>query len=361
MEGAILILVILLVAILLVGAVYFFGQKFVLQLTKVNNEQRKNSQEEIESGVKGILDDNQKLLAQITRGLEKHLENSQKEVGDLKNQNAAIREQLSITAKATEGLQLSTEGLKNLLANNRLRGEWGEQVAEDLLLAAGFVEKVNYTKQTTTTMGRPDFTILLPDGYKLNVDAKFPFDDLIAYQEAKNPAEKKKALANFRASIKQKVKDISSKDYIDPENQTLDFVIMFIPNEMIFSFVYEKLPDINQYCNERRVILAGPFGFTAVLRLVLQAHKNFHHEKGLIQILGLISKFQEEYEKFGESVEKLGRQIDTVKSTYLEVEGTRSRQLTRVVKQISEHTPTTNLLTEEKSTVAAQLNLDDKN
>lgn len=327
--------------LLIAGAFYVLGQRFILQLTNLNSEQRKGNRDEIESGVKGILDNHEKLLHEITRNLQKELEQSQKGVVDLKTQNAAIREQLANTAKITEGLQVSTEGLKNLLANNRLRGEWGEQVAEDLLMAAGFVEKVNYVKQSTTTQGRPDFTILLPDGYKLNVDAKFPFDDLITYQEAKTETEKKRALNSFSAAVKQKVREISTKDYIDPENQTLDFVLMFIPNEMIFSFVYEKLPDINQYCSERKVVLAGPFGFTAVLRLVLQAHKNFHHEKSLVQILGLISKFQEEYVKFGESMEKLGRQIDTAQKTYLEVEGTRNRQLTRVVEQISHRSQTT--------------------
>jgi DNA recombination protein RmuC len=334
---ALIIVGVLLAIGIILAVIYFFGQKMMLQLAKANDEQRKSSKEEIESGVKGILESNHKLLSQITKGLESQLENSRKDVGDLKTQNAAIREQLSATAKATEGLQLSTEGLKNLLANNRLRGEWGEQVAEDLLMAAGFVEKLNYVKQATTAQGRPDFTILLPDGYKLNVDAKFPFDDLIKYQEAKTETEKRSALSAFRTAVKNKIREISSKDYIDPENQTLDFVILFIPNEMIFSFVYEKLPDIHEFSNERKVVLTGPFGFTAVLRMILQAHKNFHHEKGLMEILGMISKFQEEYEKFGESVEKLGRQIDTVKTTYLEVEGTRNRQLTRIVRQITEH------------------------
>ncbi len=257
--------------------------------------------------------------------------------GILKAQNAAIRQQMESTAKITEGLQVSTEGLRNLLSNNRLRGDWGEQIAEDLLLAAGFVEKLNYTKQSANDDGRPDFTILLPDGYKLNVDAKFPFDDLIAYQEASTAETKKKALNDFRTAVKNKVKEISTGGYINPEEQTLDFVIMFIPNEMIFSFIYEKVPDINQFANERKVILAGPFGFTAVLRLVLQAHKNFHHEKSLMQILGLIAKFQEEYEKFGGSLEKLGKQLETTKDTYIEIEGTRARQLTKVVRQISEH------------------------
>lgn len=313
-----------------------FGQRMMLTLLSSHETARKGSKDEIESGVKNMLDTNQGMVKEIINGLDKQLKDYRQEVRDLKGQNSAIREQLSNTIKVTEGLQVSTEGLRSLLTNNRMRGEWGEQVAEDLLLAAGFVEKVNYTKQTSTSEGRPDFTVLLPDGSKLNVDAKFPFDDLIAYKDAKTPAEQKRALSNFQTSVKNKVKEITTKDYINPEGRTLDFVIMFIPNEMIFSFIYEKLPDINQYCNERKVIMAGPFGFTAVLRLVLQAYKNFRYEKDLQNILGLISKFQDEYSKFGEHMDRLGKQLDTAQKTYHEVEGTRSRQLTRLVDRINE-------------------------
>lgn len=337
------------VSAVVVAFIFVFGQRFALQLTKTNEQQRKGSKEEIESGVKDMLESNQKLLEQITKGLEKQLEGSRREVGELKNQNAAIKEQLTNTAKVTEGLQTTTEGLKNLLSNNRLRGDWGEQVAEDLLMAAGFVEKLNFVKQATTDEGRPDFTILLPDGAKLNVDAKFPFDDLMQYQEAKTEAGRKQALSKFSTSIKTKVKGITSKDYINPQDKTLDFVIMFIPNEMIFSFIYEKMPDINEYCNQRKVILAGPFGFTAVLRLVMQAHKNFGYERRLQEIFGLVSKFQEEYVKFGDHMQRLGNQLSTVQKTFYEVEGTRNRQLTKVVDQISNHSHT--ISTEEKKEI----------
>ncbi len=324
-------------AVIIVIVIYLFGQKFVLQLTNTNDAKRKDSKEEIETGVKDILEHNQKLLAEITKGLEKQLEGSRREVGDLTKQNAGIREQLANTAKITEGLQVSTDSLKNLLSNNRLRGAWGEQVAEDLLLAAGFVEGTNFTKQDATAEGRPDFTVKLPDGSRLNIDAKFPFDDLMEYQAATTETAKKAALSKFSTSMKTKVKSITTKDYINPQDQTLDFVVMFIPNEMIFSFIYEKLPEINEYCNQRKVVLAGPFGFTAVLRLVLQAYKNFGYEKNLQEIFGLVSKFQEEYGKFGDSMERLGAQLSTAQKTFHEVEGTRSRQLTKVVDQISGH------------------------
>ena len=338
--GEIVVIAVIVAAILAV-VLYVLAQKFTLQLTTSNEQQRKGSKEEIEGGVKEVLENNRVLLKEIINGLEKKLDSSQQEISGLKTQNAAIKEQLLATAKVTGELQVSTESLRNLLSNNRLRGDWGEQVAEDLLLAAGFVENVTYLKQATTTDGRPDFTIKLPDGSKLNVDAKFPFDDLMEYQEAKSEAAKKQALKKFGNSIKQKVKDITSKDYINPEDNTLDFVVMFIPNEMIFSFIYEKLPDINEYCAQRKVVLAGPFGFTAVLRLVMQAYKNFGYEKNLQEIFGLVSKFQEEYEKFGDSLEKLGNQLATTQKTFQEVEGTRSRQLTKVVDKISSHSEIT--------------------
>ena len=337
MEIGGIIIAALVAAGIVIGAIYIFGQRLMLQLSSTHDEKRKNSKEEIETGVKDLLENNQKLLSEITRGLEKQLENSRLEVGDLRKQNAAIREQLANTAKITEGLQVSTESLRNLLSNNRLRGEWGEQVAEDLLLAAGFVEKVNFLKQSTTNEGRPDFTVLMPDGARLNIDAKFPFDDLIEYESAKTEVARKQALTKFSNSIKTKVKGITSKDYINPQENTLDFVVMFIPNEMIFSFIYEKLPEINEYCNQRKVVLAGPFGFTAVLRLVMQAHKNFGYEKHLQEIFGLVSKFQEEYVKYGESMQRLGNQLATAQKTFHEVEGTRNRQLTKVVDQISGH------------------------
>lgn len=332
-----IVLTALLTAVVLGVALFMFGQRLLLTLLKTHDSARRGSKAEIESGVKNMLQSNQQVIQQIVGAMEKQLKENRREITDLRNQNSAIREQLANAAKITEGLQVSTDSLRALLANNRLRGDWGEQAAEQLLLAAGFVEDLNYIKQSSSGEGRPDFTILLPDGSKLNVDAKFPFDDLIAFQEAETEPEKKRALAAFRTAVRTKIKDITTKDYINPEKQTLDFVIMFIPNEMIFSFIYEKLPDINRYCNERKVVLAGPFGFTAVLRLVLQAYKNFRYEKNLRHILGLISQFQEEYVKFGEHLERLGKQLDTAQKTYREVESTRSRKLTRVVERIGEH------------------------
>jgi DNA anti-recombination protein RmuC len=109
---------------------------------------------------------------------------------------------------------------------------------------------------------------------------------------------------------------------------------MFIPNEMIFSFIYEKLNDTWEDAMAKKVIMAGPFSFTAILRMVKQAYSNFRYQENLQHIIGLIQNFDKEYQKYNESVDKLGDTISRVSKQYEEVSGVRTRKLTRIVDQI---------------------------
>jgi DNA recombination protein RmuC len=96
-------------------------------------------------------------------------------------------------------LKESTDNLKNLLSNNQLRGKYGEEVAENLLRAVGFVKEQQYElniKQDTAST-RPDITIYLPDKTKIHVDAKFPFQSLVKYQETENTQEKERFLGIY--------------------------------------------------------------------------------------------------------------------------------------------------------------------
>ena len=70
-------------------------------------------------------------------------------------------------------LNSSSSALRDILANTQVRGQWGERMAEDVFRLIGFVETVNYTKQTTVADGhsRPDFTILMPEGKKLIIES----------------------------------------------------------------------------------------------------------------------------------------------------------------------------------------------
>lgn len=251
-----------------------------------------------------------------------------------------IQQELVMHKELMKELRGTTEDLKNVLSNNQLRGSFGEQVAENLLRMAGFVVGSDYNanREQETVETRPDFTIFLPDRTKINIDVKFPYAALVKMSGASDAQERERYMKQFTQDVKQKIKQVTSRDYINPEDRTVDFVILFIPNEMVFSFIYDQLHEVWEEGMRQKVIFAGPFSFTAILRMVKQAYANFRYQENLHEVIGLIQKFETEYAKFSESLDVLGNRIEQVEKQYQAVSTTRDRTLTRVIDKIKSQT-----------------------
>lgn len=277
-----------------------------------------NKRAEIERLVKVIQDD--------LKESKKDLESTEK---DRINTFSSLKTSLDEYKKITEQLSVSTENLKKVLSNNQLRGQFGEQVADDLLKMAGFVVGESYTRQESEAGSRPDFTVYLPDKTKINIDAKFPYAALQKMTDTDDVEAKKRYMKEFEHDIKEKLKQVTSRDYINPEERTVDFVILFIPNEMIFSFIYDKMPQIREEALNKKVILAGPFSFTAILRMIKQSYENFRVQENIYKIVGHVQAVEQEFDKFAGEFDKVGVRIDQLHKQYTDVSTTRVNQMRR--------------------------------
>ena len=272
-------------------------------------------------------------ITRIVKDLEAYVKTSEKErIDSMSTLKSAIEE----SRKITKELSVNTEGLKKVLSNNQLRGQFGEQVADDLLKMAGFVQNVDYffNKEQKGSETRPDFTVLLPDQTKINIDSKFPYNNLQRMTETDDKELKKKYKQEFEKDVKEKIKQVTTRDYINPEDNTVDFVILFIPNEMIFSYIYDKMPDIWQEALTKKVVFSGPFSFTAILRMIKQSYENFRVQGNIKNIVSHVKAFEKEFDKFSESFYKIGDRIDSLDKQYKEVSNTRFNQLTRRVDRV---------------------------
>jgi len=256
---------------------------------------------------------------------------------------SGLKEAIEQTSKITKELSATTEGLKKTLSSDRMRGAFGEKVAEDLLKQFGFVIGKNYSKQETFGECRPDFTVYLPDKTKINIDAKFPYANIVKMSETDNADQKIQFLKDFESDVKRKITDVSSRNYINPEENTVDFVVVFIPNEMIFSFIYEKFPDVLEEAFARKIVFAGPFSFVAILRMVSQAYENFRFQKNIQGIITQIKIFDTEFEKYNEEFVKIGERIESLSKQYNTVSTTRTHQLTRIMDKIRLESPDENI------------------
>jgi DNA recombination protein RmuC len=304
------------------------------QILEATKEKLGADKEVIRVDLEGKKDAIKTLVDEIRRELGKADERLRKSDEERISSFSTLIKALETSKQDTAELRATTEGLKNILSNNQTRGQFGERIAEDLLKMAGFVINQDYFVQSQTGGSRPDFTIVLPDQTKINIDVKFPYQNLQKSVESKNDDDKKRYFSLFQQDVRKKIKDIATRDYINPDDKTVDFAVAFIPNEMIFSYIYERSNDIWEEAMNKKVVLAGPYSFVALLRLIKQAHSNFKLQANIHGIIQLVQKFRTEYDKFSGELDKLEERIDATSKQFQVVSTTRSRQLGRVIDQI---------------------------
>ena len=301
---------------------------------ELSEEKMKRNEQYLE-GKKDLIKEMVEKIDSGLRDSQKKIDISEKErIGEFSKLKTILEEHKNITGE----LKNSTDNLKNILSNNQLRGKYGEEVAENILRMLGFVKGLDYVVNLSqdTNANRPDITIKLPDKTKINIDAKFPYQSLVRYQEVEDELEKKKYLAQFSTDVKQKIKQVTTRDYINPEEKTLDFVILFVPNEMIFSFICDKLGEVSSDALKKKVIITGPFSFAAIARMIRQSYDNFKIQEDLHRVVGLIGKFKQEFSKYSDEFDRLGDRIKSMSKQYDSIATTRTRQLTKVIDQINE-------------------------
>jgi len=287
-------------------------------------ELRKQAIEHTVSGLKEELTKYQQLLR------ESQGEHARK-FGSLENE-------LKNAHQATQKLQETTVKLNNILGNVKLRGQWGERMAEDIIRYAGLIENINYLKQNVnTTATKPDFTFLLPQGACINMDVKFPLDNYLQMVNAGEGVQRDSYEKEFIKNVKDRIKEIQNRDYINPAENTLDFVLLFIPNEQVYGLIQEKMPDVMDFALKQKVVLCSPFTLYAMLSVVRQAHEHFRFEKDIKKIIELIEGFTKDYELFKTRFADLGTIIQKLSGQYTDITDKSFKKLDGKIQRIEDH------------------------
>ena len=79
----------------------------------------------------------------------------------------------------------------------------------------------------------------------------------------------------------------------------------------------------------QRVVMCSPLTLFAFLGVIRQAFDNFMIEQTSDEILSLIGKFGQQWQKYTESAEKVKRHVDAVQREFDQLTGTRRRALER--------------------------------
>lgn len=266
------------------------------------------------------------LLKEMKEELKQHRDYVQTVEKDRLAAYTELKQGITANSDLMNKLRSSTERLRNVLSSSQSRGQFGEKIAEDILKAGGLIEGVHYIKQKTqeAVSTRPDIIFTLPDGHKLNMDVKFPLDNyarMISVEnwEDKDNEEAKKFKQAFEKDVKTKITQISSRQYINPGEGTLDFALMFIPNESIASFINQEFGSVFELAMKEGIQITSPYNLIAFVSMIQRASQNFYQKENIRDTILLLEEFVKRYNTFKDRFEKIGESIDKTHKVFDEV------------------------------------------
>ena len=249
-------------------------------------------------------------------------------------QQGQVLTSLREATRTTAALSDTTRQLREALASPKARGQWGERMADDVLRLAGLVEGVSYVRQTPLPGGTvPDVTFLLPGDLVLHMDVKFPVDNYLRSLEASSPAEQAAAEQAFLRDVRQRVKEIAGRGYVDPAT-TVDHVLVFIPNEAVYGFVHEHDPGLIDFALRQQVVLCSPCTLFAVLAVVRRAVEAFRLERTSSEVLQCVASFGEQWDRFSAQLDTVVKRVESVHTAIDDLAGPRRRQLQRTLDHL---------------------------
>lgn len=276
-------------------------------LSAVNSEQIKN-----------ILDPLGKKMEEFRRAVEDSKEKSLKNSASIEQQIRSMMEQTMSIGKQADNLATA------LRSNNKAVGNWGEVILLNLLEGMGLQEGKDYVQQETikdvdgrTVLsdenGRrlvPDVVLYLPENKAVVIDSKVSLDGYIDYSNSTDDAGRAAALASHRRSVETHVKELSDKNYSQYIRQTgrdsLDYVVMFVPNEGAFQLYYQNFREDWHRAFDKRVIIAGESNLFAMLKIIENTWVRVNQQKNTEEVMRLASELLDRVGKFANTFDDVG-------------------------------------------------------
>ena len=247
---------------------------------------------------------------------------------------ASLSEQLRQMHATTTSLGVEAEKLsKALQAGPKIQGDFGEMKLNDLLDKFGFTKGVEYDVQytmrdakgnvikndDTDDMMRPDVVLHYPDHKDVVIDSKASLTAFIGYVNAENDDERKRYLEEHVKSVRRHVDELAAKSYGKYSMEggtTLDFVIMFVPQEAAMQLAVSADTTLWNYAFDRNVVITGEQNLFSLLRLLQIAWTQQRQADNQEQVFGLANTLVERVALFVERFDKIGKNVEAMQSAF---------------------------------------------
>ncbi len=250
-------------------------------------------------------------LRETLKNYQSYIENIEKE---RKVESGSLKDNLDNLSKKISDLEHDTIKLSSALKNPSIRGKWGEITLRRTVEMAGMVSYCDFIEQAMSEdrTTRPDMIIRLPENRTIIVDSKVPLNGYFEYLEGE---DKNAGLDRYITVFKSHVHELASKKYWEKFDNSVDFVVMFLPVESLLSLIMNESPSIVEEAISKKVIIATPVTLISLLLTVHMGWKDVNTIKNFDDLVSKIRDFHSDLKKYiddyNEVAKNLGKSVDS--------------------------------------------------
>lgn len=277
---------------------------------------------------------NRENIEKILQPLNKDIAEFRKKVDEAYHKEATERTVLE--RKIAELVQLNNQirvdavNLTNALKGNvKTQGDWGEMILERILENSGLTKGREYFVQETLKdennrvlhnenggMMRPDVMIVYPDNRRVIIDSKVSLTAYVNYCNSETDAMREVALKEHLHSVRKHIDELANKNYDSWVGGTLDFVMMFIPNEASYVLAMQHDSSLWGDAYRKRVLLLSPANLIASLKLTADLWSREYQNRNALEIADRGAKLYDKCVSFLESFTSIGDSIRKTQTVY---------------------------------------------
>ena len=273
-------------------------------------ENLKKAAGEMMTGITGGL---AQRIATMTEAFEAQKKQHTEESAALKTK---VDEAVRHFAEQSKSLGDTAEHLASALrGDNKMQGNWGEQMLNNIFIQEGLVEGRDYHREVylrdesgeilrnedSGKKMRPDYVLHFPDNTDILIDAKMNLDAFVDWYNASDATEKAECAKRNLAAVKAQVASLSGKryaEYVRDGHKTLNYVIMYVANYGALALARTLEPEIVNEAFRQNVLITTEETIMPFLRVLHTAWVNvdqIRNQEKLIKAAGQIVERVQDY------------------------------------------------------------------